>query len=162
METDHHLYTRRGLLHLIFGASVVLLQSQPALADDSKNGDGGDTSGGTDGKNGDDDGGGEDDSGSSSGFASQGGAAQNLHFPIKPAREIGRVLNQDEIKTAISSGNAATLPLLLAYLNINYPGKVLDVKLRAIDKSYVYEVKLLSKAVFLHTVMLDAKTMKKF
>ncbi len=52
------------------------------------------------------------------------------------------------------------MSLLLAYLNQNYPGDVLDVKLHPADAGLVYEVRYLSNIVFLHTVYLDAKTLK--
>ncbi len=138
------------MLHFIFGASVLLLQSNFACADDSINDD-----------DDYDEEIGEEEISPSPGFSGQIGTSTNKFFPKKPAHSKGRVLNQDEVKAVIASGNAATLPLLLAFLNINYPGKVLDVKLRAVDNSYVYEVKLLSNAIFLRTVTLDAKTMKK-
>ena len=150
------------MLQLIFGVGVLLPQSKSVYADEPKNG-GGDTAGDDDNKNGD----GGDDSGSGGGspstnFANQSEDLGDVQFPSKPARKLGRVLNQDEVKTAIARGSAATLPLLLAFLKNNYPGKVLDVKLRALDDNYIYDVKLLSNVIFLRTVTLDAKTLKKF
>lgn len=147
--TDHDNISRRKILQFIFGASVLLTQSNLAFAEDSGFGD-------ADGDETD------EEIPPFSSFTNQNGNLPNPHPIIKPNPNIGRVLNQDEVKAAIASGNAATLPLLLAFLNLNYPGKVLDVKLRAIDKNYIYEVKLLSNAIFLRTVTLDAKTMKKF
>ena len=144
--TDQEKISRRKTLQLIFGASFLLTQSKIACADDPKYGD--------------------DDyypeAPPSPSFTNLNGTSPNLHFPTKPANNIGRVLNQDEVKAAIASGNAATLPLLLAFLNLNYPGKVLDVRLHALNENYIYEVKLLSNAIFLHTITLDAKTLKKF
>lgn len=73
----------------------------------------------------------------------------------------GKLLSPDEVKTAISEGNAASLALLLAYVDINFPGQVLDVRLRQVDQTFTYEVKIISKLVFLRSLKLDAKTMKK-
>ena len=132
---------------------MLLPQSDLAFADDPKNGSDDD---------GDDDN--ENDNGEtpSTNFIHQNDDLGDLQFPSKPVRKIGRVLNQDEVKAAIASGNAATLPLLLAFLKNHYPGKVLDVRLRALDDNYIYDVKLLSNVIFLRTVTLDAKTLKKF
>ena len=150
LVTDQNIITRRKFLKVILGGSLMLLQRQPAFAGD-KNGD--DT--------GDDKNGGGTDGDPEQSFSGGDSEEINIYSPVKPIRNKGRLLNQDEVKDAISSGKAATLPLLLAYMNLKYPGKVLDVKMRQLDEKYFYEVKLLSNTIFLRTLMLDAKTLAK-
>ena len=70
------------------------------------------------------------------------------------------ILDPQQTKVAIQQGQAASMNLLLTYLNQNYPGEVLDVKLHPVETGLVYEVRYLSNIVFLHTVYLDAKTLK--
>lgn len=55
---------------------------------------------------------------------------------------------------------AASMPLLITYLKLNYPGELLDVKLHSAGPSFVYEVRYLSNVVFLRTVYLDALTLQ--
>jgi hypothetical protein len=74
-------------------------------------------------------------------------------------KRMGRVVDQDEALKAISSGKAVTLPLLLAYMANKYPGEIVDIKLWTKDNQYVYEVKILSNAINLKSVVLDAKTL---
>ena len=150
--TDQNIFSRRKFLKIIFGSSVALLHLQPAFADDKNGGDP---------ETGDDKNGGGTDDPPAQSFNGGDNSDINIYSPIKPIRNKGRLLNQDEVKDAIASGNAATLPLLLAYLNIKFPGKVLDVKMRELDKKYFYEVKLLANTIFLRTLMLDAKTLAK-
>lgn len=70
-------------------------------------------------------------------------------------------LNQDAAKDAVEQGKAASLPLLLAYLNIYYPGEVLDVKLLRAGSTYLYDVKYLASTSRLQHVVLEARTLKK-
>lgn len=70
------------------------------------------------------------------------------------------VLDADQAKLAIAKGQAASMSLLLAYLKINYPGEVVDVKLHDAGNSYIYEVRYLANVIFLHTVYLDAQSLK--
>jgi hypothetical protein len=70
------------------------------------------------------------------------------------------VLDPRETKAVIEAGKAASMPLLLTYLNQNYPGQVLDVKLHSANDSYVYEVRYLSNVIVLRTLFLDAATLK--
>jgi uncharacterized membrane protein YkoI len=94
--------------------------------------------------------------------------AQNLNSlsSAKPGQkhssDKGKVLNQDEARAVISKGNAASLPLLLAFIDNNYPGQVLDVRLRKVNGNYIYDVKMLTKFIMLKTVSLDAQTLLKF
>ena len=70
------------------------------------------------------------------------------------------VLDQEQSKMVIGAGRAATMPLLIAYLNQHYPGEVLDVKLHTASDGFIYEVRYLSNVVFLNTVFLDAQTLQ--
>jgi uncharacterized membrane protein YkoI len=70
-------------------------------------------------------------------------------------------VEQDEARQAVAAGKAASLPLVLAFMAINYPGEVIDVKLHQRKADYVYEVKFLAEANMLRSVVLDAKTLKK-
>lgn len=69
-------------------------------------------------------------------------------------------LDTEQTKAVIAGGKAASMPLLLAYLNQNYPGQVLDVKLHYATDSYVYEVRYLANVIVLRTLFLDAATLK--
>jgi hypothetical protein len=70
------------------------------------------------------------------------------------------VLDPQQTKAVVAAGKAASMPLLLTYLNQNYPGQVLDVKLHSASDSYVYEVRYLSNVIVLRTLFLDAATLK--
>jgi len=70
------------------------------------------------------------------------------------------VMDPEQTKDAVTAGQAASMPLLLTYLNHNYPGEVLDVKLHEANTGYVYEVRYLANTIFLHTLYLDAQTLK--
>ena len=70
------------------------------------------------------------------------------------------VLDPQQTKAVIAAGKAASMPLLLTYLNQNYPGQVLDVKLHSASDSYIYEVRYLSNVIVLRTLFLDAATLK--
>lgn len=70
------------------------------------------------------------------------------------------VLDQNQAKVAILQGKAATLPLLLAFLKLHFPGDVVDIRLHATNSGYVYEVRYLQKMVVLKTVFLDARTLQ--
>jgi uncharacterized membrane protein YkoI len=73
----------------------------------------------------------------------------------------GKSVTQDQARAAIDGGKVASLPLLLAFMKNNYPGEVLDVKLRQINTVYSYEVKYLAKSNVLRVVALDGRTLKK-
>lgn len=70
------------------------------------------------------------------------------------------VMDPEQTKDAVTAGQAASMPLLLTYLNHNFPGEVLDVKLHEANTGYVYEVRYLANTIFLHTLYLDAQTLK--
>ena len=90
--------------------------------------------------------------------ASLGGLS---NFPaIVPQLPKTPSLDPDQAKSAINQGMAASMPLLLTYLNRNYPGQLLDVQLHSAGPGYIYEVRYLSNAVFLRTVYLDAITLQ--
>ncbi len=91
---------------------------------------------------------------------SAGGQANSNSLPYANILN-APVLNQREAKQVVKAGQAASLPLLLTYMDNNYPGQILDVKLRDADIGYVYEVRYLSNAIFLRTVFLDGMTLVK-
>jgi uncharacterized membrane protein YkoI len=74
---------------------------------------------------------------------------------------VGKSVTQDQARAAIDGGKVASLPLLLAFMKNNYPGEVLDVKLRQNNTVYSYEVKYLAKSNVLRVVALDGRTLKK-
>jgi uncharacterized membrane protein YkoI len=161
---------RRDLLIGLALAGALAIPAGEAFAgeDGGKNGDGGDDSGGDDG--GGDDSGGDDSGGDDSDSPSSGPptastasttSGSNSDTTISKKLSKGRVLNQQEVQQVITQGKATSLPLVLAYVANNYPGQVLDVKLRTASGAFAYEVKVLSKYVFLKTILLDAKTLKK-
>ena len=138
------------MLQLIFAASFLVGHPTSASAEDSYDENESDDDNSASGSN--------FGGGSIAGFTNRNGTVIGSQ---KPPDKFGRLLNQDEVTAAIASGNAATLPLLLAYLNLYYPGKVLDVRLHAKEEKYIYEIKLLSNTIFLRTVLLDARTLGK-
>jgi uncharacterized membrane protein YkoI len=75
---------------------------------------------------------------------------------------IGLSLTQDAALAAVQNGKAVSLPLLLAFMSLNYPGEILDVRLRKLDAQYIYEVRYLVDKTQLRVLKLEAKTLKKF
>jgi uncharacterized membrane protein YkoI len=73
----------------------------------------------------------------------------------------GSSLTQNDALDAVKNGKAASLTLLLAFMTLNYPGEVLDVRLRTVNKQYIYEVKYLFNKTQLRVLKLEAKTLKK-
>jgi hypothetical protein len=109
----------------------------------------------------DDEGGGGGDSsgsgGSISGEQSGGsGATGNASSPNS-----GKSSNQDQVRRAVASGQAVSLPLLLTFLTNNYPGQLLDVKLRSSIFGMYYDVKYIDPSNHLLSLALDARTLKK-
>jgi hypothetical protein len=166
------------LLQVLLGAGVVLSASADAFAEDNEHHDnnGGEHSGGGQGGGGQSGGSDDSDDSNDPGSGSESPESSDSSQPSSnwtaggaPAQSVGqssgsgsrRFLNQDEVKKVVASGNAASLPLLLAYVGQNYPGDVLDVKMRRVDGGYAYDVKVLSNLVVLRTVSLEAKTLKK-
>jgi uncharacterized membrane protein YkoI len=151
---------------MLIGAGLVATFNTTALAGEDHQEDHHNDNHGGDGHNdreNDDDDGESDDNGDTS--PSQPALTTDSvgnNVPANDARlpKKGRLLNQDEVKQEIANGSASSLPLLLAFVQNKYPGEVLDVKLRALDGQFIYEVKLLSKFVFLRTVSLEAKTLR--
>jgi uncharacterized membrane protein YkoI len=118
--------------------------------DSSNSGSHGDTTSNTDQ-------GGDSDSGDGlNDIESQSDSTDQTLLPV-----IGKSVTQDQARAAIDSGKVASLPLLLAFMKNNYPGEVLDVKLRQINSVYSYEVKYLAKSNVLQVVALDGRTLKK-
>jgi uncharacterized membrane protein YkoI len=83
-----------------------------------------------------------------------GKASQSAAFSRLPP------LDPEQIKSAINSGKAVSMTMLLTFVKLNYPGDVLDVKLHETKNKLVYEVRYLSNVIFLRTVYLDAQTLK--
>ncbi|MBG1231553.1 hypothetical protein [Aestuariivirga litoralis] len=71
------------------------------------------------------------------------------------------VLDQEQSKQVIQQGQAASMPLLFAYMNQKFPGQVLDVKLHATGEGLVYEVRYLANIIELRTLFLDAMTLSR-
>jgi len=146
-----------------------LLAGKPAHAEDEhEHSPGTSTHEGGDGTHHGDGGDGHNDDGSSSTAASSSSTAifptttQNSDGSHRRIGDIvsSLVLDPQETKAVIAAGKAASMPLLLTYLNQNYPGQVLDVKLHSASDSYVYEVRYLSNVIVLRTLFLDAATLK--
>jgi hypothetical protein len=80
----------------------------------------------------------------------------------QPAATMARlpILDPEQTKAVVAAGRAVSMPLLLTYLKQYYPGEIVDVKLHAADTNYVYEVRYLANVIFLHTLYLDAQTLK--
>jgi uncharacterized membrane protein YkoI len=102
---------------------------------------------------------GENDSGNA-GESESGSSDQGASDSLKSGSSKGVSTTQDEARAAVKSGKAASLPLVLAFMENHFPGEVLDVKLLQNPKGYVYEVKYLAESSLLQVVTLDAKTLK--
>jgi hypothetical protein len=128
-------------------------------------GGGGDGHGGyggsDDGRN--DDGNGSSVSGSSTtgtgGIGATGQTSDGTHRRFGDIVSLP-VLDPQQTKAVIAAGRAASMTLLLTYLNQNYPGQVLDVRLHSASDGYVYEVRYLANVIVLRTLFLDAATLK--
>jgi uncharacterized membrane protein YkoI len=129
-------------------------------ADDGGRENGGSTNGGSTSGGGDNDGGedGGDDSGgnTSSGSQSSGQSSGN-----SGTSQSGKVASQDEVLSAVRTGKAVSLPLLLAFMANKFPGEIVDVKLKNKAGLYSYEVEYLANSSKLRVVKLDAKTLSK-
>ena len=161
-------FNRRDLLMALLGMTAMAVNLRPVLSYDDGSRDGS----GRDGDGGGDEGDGGDDYGGDGG-GNGGGAGpapsynvQNNAFgaiPPKSASSLSksRIVSQDEALAAVMSGQAASLPLLLAYMETKYPGQILDIHLRNLNNKYVYQVKYLSNLIFLSSIFLDATTLQK-
>ena len=138
-----------------------------ATRDSGETRDGGDShsgySGGDDGRN--DDGNGSSANGSSATNPISGHTGANGQTSDGTRRRFGDivslpVLDPQQTKAVIAAGRAASMTLLLTYLNQNYPGQVLDVRLHSASDGYVYEVRYLANVIVLRTLFLDAATLK--
>jgi hypothetical protein len=144
------VFSRRSLLMLFLGAGSASAWPRFAVAKDGS-GDGGGGSGGDRDSGGDDDSGGADNSGPGSSGKKGSGTAQAS----------GKSITQDEARKAVRTGKALALPLVLAFMANNYPGDVVDVRLRRNGAGYLYEIKYLANSIQLKLVKLDAETLKK-
>lgn len=157
-------FNRRDLLMALLGMTAMAVNLRPVLSYDDGSRDGS----GRDGDGGGDEGDGGDDYGGDGGGAGPAPSynVQNNAFgaiPPKSANPLlrSRIVSQDEALTAVKSGQAASLPLLLAYMETKYPGQILDIHLRNLNNKYVYQVKYLSNLIFLSSIFLDATTLQK-
>lgn len=166
--TDKFEISRRLALRMIFGAATLLAFPLAASASDNEpdshdNNDSSDSRDDSEDSDEDENDSGSDDS-SNQGTVSQNnsGTSSGQQTTVSHQKtNRGKVLNQEEVQVAIATQNAASLTLLLTYVDLTYSGSVLDVKLRKSSDGYIYEVKMLSKFAFLRTVLLNAKTLKK-
>jgi uncharacterized membrane protein YkoI len=118
-------------------------------------------SGGDDGDDGDDDG---DDSGGNSGSGSGSGSGSQSSGQSSGSSGIsgsGKVVNQDEVLSAVRAGKAVSLPLLLAFMANKFPGEIVDIKLKNKEGLYSYEVEYLANSSKLRVLKLNAKTLSK-
>ncbi len=130
---------------------------------DSSSDNGGDDNGG------DDSGGGStDNSGSGSGSesgsgsgSSSGSQSSTQNSGNSGVSRTGRVANQDEVLSAVKTGKAVSLSLLLAFMANKFPGEIVDIKLRNKEGQYSYVVEYLSGSSKLRIVKLNAKTLSK-
>jgi uncharacterized membrane protein YkoI len=134
-------------------AALILGGAQLAYAGD----DGGDSDSSKNGDSGDQDSGEGNESGTV-GPSSPLQSSDNDDVLI-PGKD--KSSTQDQALKAVGNGQAVSLPLLFAYVAINYPGQVLDVKLRESLFGYYYDVKVLDPSNHLLSVVLDAKTLQK-
>jgi hypothetical protein len=149
-------YSQKHLIAFIFAVLSLSVGSKVFASDDGGNhgGSGGGSQhsgeGGGDGGGGD---GGDNDSGENNHSGSGSGTT--------PISNSGQSITQNQVRDAVQSGKAVSLPLVLAYMANNYRGQVLDIKLRSSLYGYYYDVKYLDASNHLLTVALDAKTLTK-
>lgn len=107
-----------------------------------------------------DDGGGDDGGGSTdnSGSGSQGSTQNSRN---SASSRSGRVANQEEVLSAVTTGKAVSLPLLLAFMANKFPGEIVDIKLKNKEGQYSYEIEYLANSAKLRVVKLNAKTLGK-
>jgi hypothetical protein len=168
-------YSRKHLIAFIFAVLSLSVGSKVFASDDGENhgdsggsqhsGESGGDGGGGDGGGGDGgggDGGGGDGGGGDSGDNDSGeNSHQGSGSATTPISNSGQSITQNQVRDAVQSGKAVSLPLVLAYMANNYKGQVLDIKLRLSLYGYYYDVKYLDASNHLLTVALDAKTLTK-
>jgi hypothetical protein len=130
-------------------------QSEKTESSQSGGGGGDD---GDDGDDGGDDSGGNSGSGSGSGSGSQSSGQSSGSSGISGS---GKVVNQDEVLSAVRAGKAVSLPLLLAFMANKFPGEIVDIKLKNKEGLYSYEVEYLANSSKLRVLKLNAKTLSK-
>jgi hypothetical protein len=141
---------------LVFGGIFVLLTGAAAHADDGGGGNsGGGDSGGGGGNsggegNGSDDNGGSDDDDSSSGSGNRSGRNGG-----------GSLRDQDRVRRAVQDGSAVSLKKLKEFLNVNYPGKIINLNLEKKPDCYVYHVRILQAGNRVKNLTVDALTLQR-
>jgi hypothetical protein len=127
---------------------------QSEKTESSQSGGGGGDDGGDDGDDGGNDSGGNSGSGSGSQSSGQSSGSSGISGS-------GKVVNQDEVLSAVRAGKAVSLPLLLAFMANKFPGEIVDIKLKNKEGLYSYEVEYLANSSKLRVLKLNAKTLSK-
>lgn len=138
--------TRRAFLAALIGISVGL-SATGALADSD---DGGGSSGSNSGSGSSNSGSGED--------SDDADDSEDDSDEEEDAR-IGS-LEASAAKAAVSEGKAVSLTKLIAFIKLNYPGKVLDVDLKKSSGRYQYRIKILKDTGEVVKLRLDAMTLQ--
>lgn len=104
-------------------------------------------------------GGGGEDGGESTDKPDTGSQGSTQNSGNSTVSKHGIVANQDEALSAVTAGEAVSLPLLLAFMANKFPGEIVDIKLKNKEGQYSYEVEYLSNTAKLLVVTLNAKTL---
>ncbi len=135
--------SRREVLRILAGLTVLGLASNIAQADDDDSGD--------------------NDTGGEGSYAECAHEkAETFHSNNAGKSEPDGIgsLTQNEALLAVKKGLAVSLPDLLSHVAKNYPGDLLDVRLRRRHDQYFYFIKYLENSTNLHMIELEAKTLK--
>ncbi len=135
--------SRRQFLGILAELTVLGLAPNIAKADDDDSGD-------------------SDTGGEGSAAECAHEQAENFHSKdtVQSEANGNRSLTQNEALLAVQKGLAVSLPDLLNHVAKNYPGDLLDVRLRKRHDQYFYFIKYLENSTNLHMIELEAKTLK--
>lgn len=144
--------TRRRVF--IIALLSACFMAEPALAKDGESDGGSDNSGS-----------GSDNSGSGSNNSGSGGDDDDdddneSDSENRSHRDERRNDDQDRAIKVVRRGKAVSLQVLKGFLKHNYPGKILDVKLRKSSGTYFYNVRILAKGNRIKALTLNALTLK--
>jgi hypothetical protein len=140
---------------------------QSEKTESSQSGSGDDHGGSYDGGGDHGDDGGGEDSGDDSGDDGGGNSGSGIQNSGQSSGQnsgsskSGKVASQDEVLSAVKAGKAVSLPLLLAFMAIKFPGEIVDIKLKNKEGLYSYEVEYLANSSKLSVLKLNAKTLSK-
>jgi hypothetical protein len=140
---------RRGFLACFLGSLLALSASRSGFADGG-GGNSGPGGGGNSGPGGGD-GGNSGPGGGDGGNSGPGGGDGDDHGDDDHDDD-----DRAEASTAVHEGRAAPLRELLAVIRRQYPGDVVDVRLRRTGKALTYRVKILDRRGRLVSVSIDA------